>query len=657
VSVSQRPESFELSDYLGVLRRRWKILVIVIVLGIAGSVGYLQVAPKVYTASSEVSVTPTGSASSQQSGAGVKAASPVNMDNEAQLVQSLTVATAAARLLDSPLTPQALSKQVTVTVPANSQVLQISCDASSASGSAQCANAFAQAYLANRQATAAASVASQLKSLQRQIDTVTKKAAALQAKIANLPPNSQQRAIDQALYSSDSSQLRAFSNQAAALTGAGANSSGGSIIGKASPPGQPSSPKRLLILPSGVVVGILLALLLALFADRRDERIHGPDDAERAIDAPVLLNLAQRKATAPFGLLSPRSRAGHGITELARGLAASLGSGHHVIFVTSASRGGSAAMTGTNLAAALARIYSDTILVTPNLHGSLVPQMLGLDDGVGLVELLSGTATLDQVTRRPADIPRLRVITPGRDSAISPTDFQFDAVNKLVARLRGQSRYVIIEAEGGEGSTDAFAFAEFADAAVVVIEASRTVKDDAVACARRLDQVHTVLLGSVLMPPVEIPARWRPEPVAKVRPLPDRPLPDRPLADRPLADRALDEEPLTEIQPRLSRPRSASWSEPRPASRTEPRPSSRTEPRPSSRTEPRPPSRTEPRSPGRPEASATPSSSPASRPPREFSQTWPFPKPGLPPEEDEDKPRRPRTGSERPHRSADTGTG
>ncbi|HEY1644167.1 MAG TPA: Wzz/FepE/Etk N-terminal domain-containing protein [Streptosporangiaceae bacterium] len=625
MSVSQRPESFELSDYLGVLRRRWKILVIVTVVGIVGSLGYLYAAPKVYTASAEVSVTPTGSASSQQSGAGVKAASPVNMDNEAQLVQSQTVATAAARLLDSPLTPEALSRQVTVNVPANSQILQVSCDSSTASGSAQCANAFAQAYLANRQATAAAAVASQLKSLQRQIDTVTKKAAALTAKIASLPPNSQQRAIDQALYSSDSSQLRALSNQAAALTGAGANSSGGSIIGNASPPGQPSSPKRLLILPSGVVVGVLVALLLALFLDRRDERLHGPDDAERAIDAPVLLNLAQRKTVVPFGLLSSRSRAGHGMTELARGLAASLGSGHHVIFVTSASRGAAAAVTSTNLAAALARSYSDTILVTPNLHGSLVPQILGLDDGAGLVELLSGTVSLDQVARRPADIPRLRVVTPGRESTLSTTDFQFDAVSKLVSRLREESRYVIIEAEGGEGSTDAFAFAEFADAAVVVIEASRTVKSDAIACARRLDQVHTVLLGSVLMPPIEIPARWRAEPVARVRSLPDR-----------------TDDQLTDLQPRVSRAR--------PASRAEARPSA--ESRPS--TEPRAPSYTEPRPPGRPESKPTPGPA-IPRLPRELNQTWPFPKPGLPSEED--KPRGPRSGSERPHRPADTGTG
>lgn len=597
MSVSQRPDSFELADYLGVLRRRWPVLLIVALLGAAASVGYLYVAPKVYTASAEVAVTPTGAGATQQSTGGSKAASPVNMDNEAQLVQSLTVATGAARILDSPLTPQALTKQVAVNVPANSQVLEVSCDASSATGSARCANAFAQAYLANREATAAASVATQLSSLEHEIGTVTKQAAALSAKIANLPENSQERAVDQALYSSDSNQLRALSNQAATLTGEGANSSGGSVIGQASAPAQPSSPRKLLILPSGIVVSLLLALLVALFVDRRDERIHGADDAERALEAPVLLNLTQRKANAQFGLLSPRSRAGHGITELARGIAASLGSGNHVIFVTSASSGAAATMTGVNLAASLARTYSDTILVAPNLRGSLAPQMLGLDDGHGLVELLAGTATLGDIARRPANIPRLRVITPGVESAIETTDFQFDAVRNLVSRLREESRYVIIEAEGGEGSTDAFAFAEFADAAVIVLEASRTVKAEAMACARRLDQVHTMLLGSVLVSPVDVPPQWRNPPMAKVRPLPDR-----------------SEQRQPEVPPTAVRRR--------PASRPEPRPSL--------------------------DGTAD------QRPPRDSSQTWPFPRPGLPPEEENPKQRA--TASER-QRRADTGTG
>jgi capsular polysaccharide biosynthesis protein/MinD-like ATPase involved in chromosome partitioning or flagellar assembly len=522
MSTSQRADSFELTDYLKVLRRRWLIVVIVVLLSALATVGYLYVAPKVYTASAEVAVTPTGAANTQQGSSGSRNAAPVNMDNEAQLVQSLTVANSAARILDSPLSPQALRKQVTVSVPANSQVLQISCDAATPSGAARCANAFAQAYLTNRQATATASVASQLKSLQQQIDAVTKRAAALSAKIANLPANSQERAIDQALASSDSSQLHALSNQAAALTGEGANSTGGNVIGLASRPNAPSSPRRLLILPSGLVAGILISVLLALVINRRDDRIYTVDEAERALDAPVLLSLIQRKAIPAVGLLSPRSRAGHGFIELARGVAASLGKRGHVIFVTSASANGAAALTSLNVAAALARNYGGTILVSPNLRTSLAPQMLGLNSAYGLADVLAGVTDLSEVIKRPAEIPRLQVITPGVESAADASDYEFDTINRLVSRLREEARYVVIEAAGGEDSTEAFAFAEFADAAIIVLESTRTTQADALRCARLLDQVHTVLLGSVLLSPVDPAEKWRTAPPEPVRPVAGR---------------------------------------------------------------------------------------------------------------------------------------
>jgi succinoglycan biosynthesis transport protein ExoP len=522
MSTAHRPDSFEFTDYLKVLRRRWLIVVGVIVLAVVATVGYLKVAPKVYTASTEVSVTPTGAPSSQVGGGGARTASAVNMDNEAQLVQSLTVASIAAKLLDSPLTPQALGKQVKVAVPANSQVLQISCDASTAKGSAECANAFAQAYLSNRQDTAQASINSQLQTLQKQIDSVSKHFASLTAKIAELPANSQQHAIDESQLTSYTSQLHALNAETATLIGDGANSSGGSVIGKASPPGAPSSPRKMLILPSGVIAGLLLAVLLALLADRRDDRIYGPDDAERAMDAPVLLNVSHRKTAAPLGLLSPRSRAGYGLTELARGLAASLGGRGHLIFVTGTSDGGASALTSVNLAAALARNYGSTILLSPNLRTGLAPQVLGLDRARGLAELLGGSASYGEVVKRPADIPKLQVITSGVEQTAGGTDYEFDALASLVRRLREESRYVVIEDAGGPDSTEAFAIAEFADAAVVVVENGRTTKSDAAVAARRLDQVHTTVLGSVLLWPADVPAKWR-DPLAEtVRVLPDR---------------------------------------------------------------------------------------------------------------------------------------
>ena len=54
------------------------------------------------------------------------------------------------------------------------------------------------------------------------------------------------------------------------------NPSAGSILSAATPPSSASSPKKLLVLPSGLLLGLLVGLVLAFVLDRRHRRILGP---------------------------------------------------------------------------------------------------------------------------------------------------------------------------------------------------------------------------------------------------------------------------------------------------------------------------------------------------------------------------------------------
>ncbi len=149
MSMPQEADSFEFAGYLSVLRRRWWVVLVLACAGIVVAGAYIAVSPKGYTASATVNVTATGISQNQGGGAvaGGRTNSAVNLDTEVQIVQSSSVAAIAARELHSSLTPAALAKNISVAVPANSSVLQISCTARSAQQSADCANAFATAYL------------------------------------------------------------------------------------------------------------------------------------------------------------------------------------------------------------------------------------------------------------------------------------------------------------------------------------------------------------------------------------------------------------------------------------------------------------------------------------------------------------------------------
>jgi capsular polysaccharide biosynthesis protein len=523
---------FELADYTGVIRRRWRIVIGAIVACLIGAVGYYVTAPKSYTATAVVYVTPTAGSEGNQVAFSRTSGQGINLDTEAALVTSGTVATIAQHLLHTSVSPAELSKLVKIAVPADSQVLDISCSDSTAAGSAACAQAFALAYLQNRSATAASSLSSRMRSLQDKITALQKTVSTLKIEISGLPSNSPARISDQATAASDTAQLHSLDEQLASLTTDLANTSGGHIVTAAAPPGKPSSPDKTIALPAGLVAGLLLGLIGAFVWDRRDTRLHSAQDVERLLGLPVLLNLS--RLGREVSLASPRSRTGKAFTELSHTLTASLGEGSHVVLVTGATPGPAASLVAANLAAALARTHTEAVLVCADLRDSIAPQLFGLAGGHGLAEVVAGQATVGEVAHGPAEVPGLWVIPPGADLSLVEYHLQHDTAKALTTQLRHDARYVIIEAQATQDGADTFALADFADTALLTIEADKTRRAQVSDATRRLHRMRIPLLGAALLPPVSPKISIRPPQPSQTRPAPrsalTRPGPRKPPA-------------------------------------------------------------------------------------------------------------------------------
>jgi capsular polysaccharide biosynthesis protein len=496
MSNSGGPDQFEPVDYLGVLRRRWRVWIGVTILCVLGALAYLQLTPKTYSASASVYVTPTAAgqgnnqlANSRTSGAAV------NLDTEAVVVKSGQVAQIAAKTLNSPLSPGALAAQVTVAVPPNSEVLQISCSAGNPLAAADCAQAFAKAYLQNRDTQAAQSISAQLKALQSKITALQKTAAGLSAQIASLPSNAPSRASAQTDLNADNSELTQLSNQVAVLTAAGAGNSGGSIITTAVPPANPTTPKKKIVLPSAVVAGLVIGLALAFLTDRRDKRIRGAHNVERVLGLPAMLTVPATSSGEHVPSASPGS--GQPIIELAHAVAAELGRGDHVVLVAGVSPGPAGSMVAADLAAALARTHASTVLVGTHSDSAAPQALLGAADGRGLSDVLAGVASLEEVIQEAAAVPGLTVITPGTHKSFAAAPRALAAADKLVAQLRATAQYVVIDVQATQ-EAGAFTLAQFADGALIVVEEQRTTYDEAVETIRRLRLLGTHVLGAVL---------------------------------------------------------------------------------------------------------------------------------------------------------------
>jgi uncharacterized protein involved in exopolysaccharide biosynthesis/Mrp family chromosome partitioning ATPase len=510
MNISPRPDSFEPGDYLEILRRRWWIVLVCAALGLLAAGAYVKTAPKVYTATATVSVQANAANSAPVSGSRTSGGS-INMDSQAQVVQSVSTAATAGKTLHSTLTASQLSKKVSVTVPANSADLAIACHMPSGAEAAACAQAFANAYLSSEAAAATKQLNSTLTGLQTRVTALGHDEAALAAKILVLPQNSTQRATAQSQLKADNSESSTLSHQVGVVQGElQSDVSAGVIITPASIPSSPTSPQALLILPSGLLVGLLIGLVAAFLVDRRDKRIHGARDIERYLDLPVMLSVSAKKHGTQPSLVGPRSRTGQAFAELAHGTSAALGEGNHVLVVAGTSAGPGGGVTAANLAAALARTHSEVALVCADLHASVIPELFHLGQGRGLAEVLGGNATVSEVARRPADFPRLRVVTPGVDTSFALYNFQHDATRDLIAELRRSFPFVVIEAQASGEGGDTFALAEFADAALIAVEVGKTQRIEVAECLRRLDRLRTTVLGAILIPPFSAAGRARP---------------------------------------------------------------------------------------------------------------------------------------------------
>jgi capsular polysaccharide biosynthesis protein len=532
-----RPDSFELADYLGVLRRRWWIAAVLVIVGVGVSLAYLKLAPKSYEASVLIQV---NGLPNNANAVGGRTDGNVDMDNEAQIAQSVTVAALAARQFPAGVSPPDLAKVISVSVPANSTFLQIKCDEPTPFRAAQCANAFGRAYLTNRRSTVVNGISSELSNDTQRIAVLDTRIARLKNQLGNLPPNSEAHiraqlnltAAQQLLNSTtaDSTKLVPF----VANLSLPNNTTVGLIATPATAPTSPASPRALLLLPSGVLAGLLLGLLAAFFTDFRDRRIHAARDVERFLDLPVLVNMSSGKSRVEPTLALPRSRAGQAFTELGQYVAASLGEGSHVVFVAGTSVGPGCSVLAANLAATLARTRSEVVLVCADPHGTVTPQLLGVSDGRGLAEVLSGSATASDVARRPPDEARLRVITPGIDTSGVLVHLQYEASRRLLGELCRDARYVIVEVQSVGEDSDAFALAEFADAAIMAIETSLTTRSGAADCLLRLDRLRTSVLGAVVLPAPSKGRRPAAAPVSRPAPVP---LPSHAPAGRTAASR------------------------------------------------------------------------------------------------------------------------
>jgi uncharacterized protein involved in exopolysaccharide biosynthesis/Mrp family chromosome partitioning ATPase len=494
-----RPGSTDISQYFGMFRRHWWVVLLLTLLGLGGGAAITNAMPRVYESSTSVLVQAVDQDANAQGG---RTKSAINLDTEAQLVGSGAVAVKAQQLLRSALSPIELARDVSVEVPANTTVLVISYEADNPKAAQAGSHAFAEAYLRNREETARSGLDQQIKSLTLKVKQLTANLTNINKRLAATKAGSSDRSNLESLRSNSQNQLNSLTGRLNELTTTTIGA--GSIISDARVPELPTSPNAMLNTATGAMLGLLLGLGLAYCRERFDGRIRTLSDVRDRARMPVLAALDDRTTPQFDDVLQPYGPGGRVFNRLRNEVLASLNSNDQVIVVTGASRGSAATLVAANLAAALARTGSDVVLIGAHLPDSVVDaaplaRMLGVNAMPGLSDLLGGRVGLARAMQRTPRIPSLRVITTG-GTATAAGLMQSQRLRDTLEALRRQTGYIVIEAPSTSSSADAQSLASLADAAILAVELRRARRPALLDAAEQLHRVGTPLLGAVVLP-------------------------------------------------------------------------------------------------------------------------------------------------------------
>lgn len=493
MSAEPEPQVIDLREFFAVLRRRkWSIiLVTLLVTGLA--IGLVYRRTPVYTSQAQVQVKPLTAGADLQSFYYDPLSS---MDTEAGTVTSYPVAKLAAPRMgldpDSPTDIGDATEGVSVSVPANTIFLDISCTRDAPEDALICADAFAQAYIDDRVDGAKASYDAATADLYKQISDAQ---ALIDEELAKPLPS--QDTIRSLRDTQAQARLQLVATPAPSSTAA-------VLTQPADLPAIPSNKDYISTGILAMILGLALGIGLAFVRERMDEHIAGRESLEDALDAPVLAVVPQvsgwrnKKETRLITLSAPDSPVAEAYkTARTTLLYLARKDGIKVFAITGPGQGEGKTTTTVNLAVSLAQAGHTVVAVSCDLRKPRLHRFFKLGNEVGLSTVLQGVAPVDAVTKH-TDVQGLRVIASGPVPDNPAELLGSRAMEGTLEDLRARYDFVLLDTPPALVVSDAIALAPRSDGVLVVVDASRTTRAAATALRHQFDRVGGRILGGVL---------------------------------------------------------------------------------------------------------------------------------------------------------------
>lgn len=281
------------------------------------------------------------------------------------------------------------------------------------------------------------------------------------------------------------------------------------IVENATIPSQPTFPNIKAAGAAGLLVGLVLGLGSVLLVEGMQSTIRKPEDVEMLLGVPFItavprlrkkLRYFSRKALNPASTLLSKPMTvyaeafrtirshivGNGLREQLR-----------VVALASTLPGEGKTTSALSLARVMALSGDKVLLVDMDVRRAGLARMLRLDVPAGVVEVLTGGATLDEAIVED-QVPGLKLL-PVRQPTFTATDlFGGGAVDDLLTKLKSRFDYILLDTPPMLGIADARTLATKADGVLLLVKWSTTPVPVIDAALAGLEQDGATVLGAVL---------------------------------------------------------------------------------------------------------------------------------------------------------------
>lgn len=491
--MAVEPSSVELGDYLGVIRRRYLVVGITVLICLVLGAGYGLTRPAVYRSTARVALPPDEGTPSAQ-------AQAAEVQTEIAVVQSELVAQRAAEAIPGDADTRDLLQKVSAAAPTEARVIDVSYRASDPKAAQEGAQAFAEAYVAQKETEQQATRDERAATYQARIESVQEGIAAQQEILDDAEPDSQearraQNAIDQ--------QSNTLSDLTTELTDVQAEVvDGGTIITPARLPLDEAPRGLARTLAAALAGGLLLGLGLAFVLDRLDTRVRGAADLQRTLGVnalgsiPVFPERHRHRGTALVTVHAPNGPEADAFRRLRTSvLLSSQAAQVRTLAITSSVVGEGKTTVAANLAVAMAQGGRKVLLISADLRRGGVDELFDLPAAPGFSDLLVGQATIDDVERRVGD---LVVITRG-SPVENPTDLLGSATTaRALEELAHGFDHVIVDTPPVLAVADVLVLAPMLDATLMVVSLAQASTAQVTEAGSELALAGAKVVGAAL---------------------------------------------------------------------------------------------------------------------------------------------------------------